>query len=212
MATAILYLLAYIFLALLPVTLAVVRTPTVGGSFLYELGRNIALAAFSILAIQPVLTARFSLIDGSFGTVNCLRFHKAMGVLALGFALLHPISLAVGGAGPRLLTSWDSPWFVVVGRVALLILTIHVVFALLRSTLRLNYQNWKNVHAVASTLILMGGFVHSWFAGADLNIFQLQAYWIALLMLAAAALFHKRIKVGSGAAKMKGRQGRGGSL
>jgi predicted ferric reductase len=212
MAKAILYLLAYIFLALLPVTLAVVRTPTVGGNFLYELGRNIALAAFSILAIQPVLTARFSWIDRSIGTSNCLRFHKAVGVLALALVLLHPMSLAAGGAGPKLLTSWDVPWFVVVGKVALIILTIHVVLALLRSTLRFNYQTWKNVHAVAPLLILIGAFVHSWFAGADLNIFQLQAYWIALLMLAAAALFHRRIKVGAGAAKMKGRQGRGGSL
>jgi phosphatidylserine synthase len=122
-----------------------------------------------------------------------------MGVFALALALLHPMSLAAGGGGPKLLTSWDVPWFVVVGKVTLIILTIHVVFALLRSTLRFNYQTWKNVHAVAPLPILIGAFVHSWFAGADLNIFQFQAYWIALLTLAAAALFHKRIKVGAGA-------------
>ncbi len=197
MAKAILYLLVYIFIALFPVTLAVVQLPTVGGNFLYEFGRNAALAAFCILALQPVLTARFSWIDRPVGTVNCLRFHKAMGVLALALLLLHPMSLAEGGAGLKLLTSWDVPWFVVVGKVALIILTVHVVLALLRSTLRFNYQTWKNVHAAASTLILIGAFVHSWFAGADLNIFQLRGYWIALLMLAAAALFHKRIMVGA---------------
>jgi predicted ferric reductase len=199
MAKAVLYLLVYIFLALFPVTLAVVQSPTVGGAFLYEFGRNTALAGFCILALQPVLTARFSWVDRPVGTLNCLRFHKAMGVFALALALLHPMSLAAGGGGAKLLISWDVPWFVVVGKVVLIILTIHVVFALLRSTLRFNYQTWKNVHAVAPLLILIGAFVHSWFAGADLNIFQLQAYWIALLILAAAALFHKRIKVGAGA-------------
>jgi len=120
-----------------------------------------------------------------------------MGVLVLDLVLLHPMSLAAGGAGLKLLTSWDLPWFVAVGKVALIILTIHVALALLRSTLRFKYQTWKNVHAATSTLILIGVFVHGWFAGADLNVFQLQAYWIALLMLAVAALFHKRIMVGA---------------
>ncbi len=212
MAKAILYLLIYIALALLPVTLAVVRTPTVGGNFLYELGRNIALAAFSILAIQPVLTARFSWIDRSIGTLNCLRFHKAMGVLALGSALLHPISLAVGGAGPRLLTSWDVPWFVVVGKVVLVVLTIHVLLALLRSPLRLNYQTWKTIHTIAPPIILMGVFVHSWSAGADLHILEIQVCWIALLTLAVAAFLHRRITVGAASSTVKGRKGKGDSL
>jgi len=197
MAKVILYLLVYVFLALFPVTLAVVQAPTVGGNFLYEFGRNAALTAFCILALQSVLTARFSWIDRPVGTLNCLRFHKAMGVLVLDLVLLHPMSLAAGGAGLKLLTSWDLPWFVAVGKVALIILTIHVALALLRSTLRFKYQTWKNVHAATSTLILIGVFVHGWFAGADLNVFQLQAYWIALLMLAVAALFHKRIMVGA---------------
>jgi predicted ferric reductase len=212
MAKAILYLLAYIFLALLPVTLAVVRTPTVGGNFLYELGRNIALAAFSILAIQPVLTARFSWIDRSIGTSNCLRFHKAVGVLALALVLLHPMSLAAGGAGPRLLTSWDVPWFVVVGKIVLVILTIHVVLALLRSPLRLNYQTWKTIHAIVPPIILMGVFVHSWSAGADLHILEIQVCWIALLTMAVAALLHRRITVGAGSSTVKGREGKGDSL
>lgn len=212
MAKSILYLLAYIFLALLPVALAVVRAPTVGGNFLYELGRNIALAAFSILAIQPVLVARFSWIDRSIGTLNCLRFHKAMGVLALGSALLHPISLAVGGAGPSLLTSWDVPWFVVVGKVVLVILTIHVVLALLRSPLRLNYQTWKTIHAIAPPIIFIGVFVHSWSAGADLHILEIQVCWIALLILAFAALLYRRMTVSASSSTVKGRKGKSDSV
>jgi len=212
MAKAILYLLAYIFLALLPVTLALVRTPTVGVNFLYELGRNIALAAFVILALQPVLVARFSWINRSVGTLNRLRFHKAFGVLALVFALLHPISLGMGGAGPRLLTSWDVPWFVAVGKIVLVILTVHVVLALLRSPLRLNYQTWKTIHAIGPPIILIGVFVHSWSAGADLHILEIQVCWIALLILAVAALLHRRITVSAASSTVERRKRKSDSL
>lgn len=212
MAKAIFYLLAYIFLALLPVALAVVRTPTLGGNFLYEFGRNIGLAAFVILALQPVLMARFSWIEHSVGTMNCLRFHKSMGVLALVCALCHPISLAIGGAGFRLLTSWDFPWFIVVGKVVLVILTIHVVLALLLSPLRLNYQTWKTLHAMGPPIILIGMFVHSWSAGADLHIPEIQIYWIALLTLALAALLHRRIRAGASSSTVQERKGKSDDL
>jgi predicted ferric reductase len=193
MATSILILLVYILIPLLPVALAVILGTTSGGNVLYEFGRNIALTAFPILALQPTLTVRISWINRSVGTGNCLRFHKAMGVSALVAVLLHPMSLAGGGAGIKLLTSWDVPWFVMVGKAALIILTIHVVLALLRSTLRLKYQTWKSLHVTAALLILIGAFVHSWFAGTDLRTSVLQAYWIALLILAAAAFFYRKI-------------------
>lgn len=211
MVNAILYLLAYIFLALLPVALAVFRAPTVGGNFLYEFGRNLALAAFAILALQPVLMARFSWIDRSIGTLNGLRFHKAIGVLVLASALLHPITIAMGGAGPRLVTSWDVPWFVVVGKAALVVLTIHVVLALLRSPLRLNFQTWKTIHAIGPPFILMGVFVHSWHAGADLNILEIRVCWIALLILSVVSLLHRKITVSAASSTVKGRKGKGDS-
>jgi predicted ferric reductase len=195
MARVILCLMIYISLALLPVALAVVQAPTVGGNFLYEFGRNIALAAFVILALQVVLMAGFSWIDRSVGTLNRLRFHKAMGVLALVSALVHPISLALGGAGLRLLTSWDVPWFVVVGKAVLVILTIHVVVALLRSHLGLNFQTWKTIHVIVPPIILIGAFVHSWSAGADLHILEIRVCWIALLIFAVAAFLYRRMTV-----------------
>ena len=212
MAKAVLYLLVYIFLTLFPVTLAVVQLPTVGGNFLYEFGRNAALTAFCILALQPVLTARFSWVDRPVGTLNCLRFHKAMGVLALTLVLLHPMSLAAGGAGPKLLTSWDVPWFVVVGKVVLVVLTIHVVLALFRSPLSLNYQTWKTIHTIAPPIILVGVFVHSWSAGADLHVLEIQVCWIALLTLAFAAFIYRRITVSAASSTVNGRKGKGDSL
>ena len=192
MTLAIAILVAYIVMALIPVASALFLGPTSSGNVLFEFGRNIALAAFPILALQPALTARIRRIERSVGTGNALRFHKAMGISALVAVFLHPMSLGGGEADMKLLTSWDVPWFVIVGKGALIILTIHVMLALLRSALRLKYQTWKSLHAAVALLILGGAFVHSWFAGTDLRILWLQVYWIALVILAAAAFFHKR--------------------
>ncbi len=194
MAASLLILHGYILIALLPVALAVILGQTSGGNVVYEFGLNIALAAFPILALQPALTARISWIDRSVGVGNCLRFHKAMGVSVLAAVLWHPTSLAGGGAGIKLLTSWDVPWFVMIGKASLIILTIHVALAFLRSTLRLKYETWKSLHFTAALLIIVGAFVHSWFTGTDLQISGIRAYWIALLILAAVTLFHKKIK------------------
>jgi predicted ferric reductase len=193
MALLTLLLVAYVAIVLLPLVLAVGLGPVSGGNVLYEFGRSLALTAIPILTLQPLLALRNSWIDRSAGKGNSLRFHKAMGVAALVGLLLHPVSLAGGGAGRRLLISWDFPWFILVGKAALVLLTAHVVLALLRSASGLGFKRWKQVHGAAAPLILIGGFVHSWHAGDDLRSSVLQAYWIALAVLAAAVWLHGRL-------------------
>ena len=187
-------LLAYVSIALLPLGLAVCLGPTSGASVLYELGRSLALTAIPIVVMQPLLTARIQWIDRFAGSGNCLRFHKAMGVFALVALLLHPICLAVGGAGLRLVTSLDFPWFILVGKATLALLTVHVILALYRIPLGLNYMRWKKVHLAAAPLIPAAGLVHSWYAGGDLGISALQGCWIALMILTAAMWLRRRFK------------------
>lgn len=185
---------AYVVIALLPLGLAIGLGPTSGGNILYELGRSLALTAIPIVSLQSLLTARISWIDRFAGRGNCLRFHKAMGVSALVVLLLHPVCLAGGGAGLRLMTSWDYPWFVLVGKAALILLIVHVLLALYRSAIGFDFTRWKKVHVAAVPFILAGGFVHSWYTGDDLRVPVLRAYWTALMVLAAAAWLRRRFK------------------
>lgn len=194
MAPVSLLLLAYVAMALLPLGLAIGLGPKSGGNLLYELGRSLALTTFPIVALQPLLSGGLSWIDRSAGRLNCLRFHKAMGVVALVALLLHPVCLAGGGAGLRLLTSWDFPWFILVGKAVLIVLTAHVLLALFRSAIGLSYTRWKHIHVAAAPCILLGGFVHSWYAGDDLRVSAIQVYWIALMILAATVWLHGRFK------------------
>lgn len=185
---------AYVVIALFPLGLAISLGPTSGGNVLYELGRSLALTAIPIASLQSLLTARVSWIEQCAGRGNCLRFHKAMGVSALVALLLHPVCLAGGGAGLRLLTSWDFPWFILVGKATLILLVLHVLLALYRAAIGLDFTRWKKVHVAAVPFILAGGLVHSWYAGDDLRVPVLQVYWIALIVLAAAVWFRRRFK------------------
>jgi len=191
-----LFVAVYILAALHPLFLVLVSGPTPGNSVVYEFGRNVALAAFPMVLVQPILTARISWIDRPAGMANTVRFHKAMGIAALVALLCHPVCLAFGGAGMSLLASLALPWFVIVGKVTLVTLTAHVVLALLRARIGIAYTTWKRVHALTAPAILAGAFVHSWFAGTDLSLPALQVYWIVLLVLAGTALVSRRFQRG----------------
>lgn len=194
MITAVFALMAYIAVALFAVLLSVVHGTTAGGDVLSEFGRNIALAVFPILLLQPILVSRFGWIERSVDSSSLLRFHKAMGVFALVAAFLHPLALALGGAGINLLTSWDFPWFIILGKVSLIILVIHVALALLRPTLKLNYGSWKTLHTGAALFVTLGVFGHSWFAGTDLQNPAIQAFWVALVILSVVAIVLRKTR------------------
>ena len=196
MALGTLFVAVYIFIALLPLVLAIVSGPTPGPAcgLACQFGRCVALAAFPMVLVQPILAARVSWIDRPAGKANTLRFHKAMGVAALVGLLVHPVCLALGGAGMGLLVSLAVPWFVIVGKATLVALFFHVGLALLRAHIGMAYLTWKRVHALTASLIFAGASIHSWFAGSDLTLRALQAYWIALLIVAAIALAQRRFQ------------------
>lgn len=189
-----LFVAVYILAALHPLLLVLVSNPTPGTNVVYEIGRNLALAAFPIVLMQPILTARFPWIDGPAGMANTLRFHKAMGVAAVVGLVCHPLCLAFGGAGIGLLGFLGLPWFVIIGKATLAMLIIHVLLALFRKQSGMAYVTWKRVHAMTAPLILAGAFVHSWYTGTDLALRSLRVYWVLLLGLAATALVYTRLK------------------
>lgn len=188
------FVAVYILAALHPLLVVLVSSPSPGTNVVYEIGRNLALVAFPIIFVQPVLTARVPWIDGPAGIKNTLRFHQALGVAALVGLLCHPVCLAFGGAGIGLLASLQWPWYVIVGKITLAILAVHVGLALFRAQIGMPYKTWKRVHALTAPLVLAGAFVHSWFTGSDLGLRALQVYWIVLLVVAASAIVYRRLQ------------------
>jgi len=186
-------LVIYGVVALSPLASVAFLRPLTDHGFVYTIGKNLALVGFTILALQFVLSARIPWIERPFGLNVLLQFHKAMAILAALLLTAHPVLLAIGGRDWSLLLGPQVIWHIWLGRIALLILLVHVLLASFRFVIRLNYETWRFVHNLGAAMILPLGFFHSWKAGGDLQSSWMKSLWAVLLFAAVASYVRHRV-------------------
>jgi predicted ferric reductase len=182
---------AYPLLILTPLTALAVLSPHSHHAPAAEMGIDGAVVAFTILALQFVVSARLRWIEAPFGLDVLLRFHRTMALVAMGLLCLHPLFLA-SDEGWALLTRWHARWPLWAGRVALLLLFAHAAAAIFRRTLRLRYETWRRLHNTVAFLLLGLAFLHSLTLGDDFQNTAARAVWVALLLVAWGAWFYGR--------------------
>jgi predicted ferric reductase len=180
----------YALLLLAPLLIATLVSPGIRHQhgILYEVAKNLALIGFMILMLQPVLAGRFKWIEAPFGMDILIRFHKHMAVFAVCLLILHPILLAAGGAGWTLLFGLDLPWYIWVGKGALVLLLINAALSLFQQRFGISFEKWRLSHDIIGPLILVMIFFHSYFVGHNLKSPPLSWIW-PLLLIASAAIF-----------------------
>jgi predicted ferric reductase len=154
-----------------------------------ELGVDCAVVAFTVIALQFVITARLRWIEAPFGLDVLLQFHRAMAFVATGLLCLHPL-LVASGEGWTLLTRWQARWPLWAGRSALLLLVAHVAAAIFRRALRLRYEAWRRLHNTVAFSLLGLAALHSLTLGGDLKSPAARAVWASLLLVAIGAWFY----------------------
>jgi predicted ferric reductase len=178
---------SYALIILSPLAIVAIGRPEVDHGFVYTIGKNFALTAFAIVAMQFVLAARFRWLEQPFGFDILFRFHKAMAVVAFALILGHPLLLAMGEAGWRVILDPKISWHIWLGRIALILLWVHVWLAIFRFVLRIEYQAWRVAHNVSALLVFPFAFFHSYKAGGDMQLGALKGVWIALFGAGTAA-------------------------
>jgi predicted ferric reductase len=191
-AWGVLLCVAYPLLILVPLTAFADLSPHSHHPLAAEIGVDGAVVAFTILALQFVVSARLRWIEAPFGLDVLLRFHRTMAFVAMGLLCLHPL-LVASDEGWALLTRWQVRWPVWAGRLALLLLLAHVAVAMFRGTLRLRYETWRRLHNTAAFLLLGLAFLHSFTLGDDFESMPARAVWAALLLVAGGAWFYGRL-------------------
>lgn len=181
----------YILIVTLPVWLTTGLSEKSGGTAI-DMGRNLALIGFMILIMQFLLAARVKWIERAFGLDILIRFHKYMALCAAFFILLHPLLLALGGMGWKLLIGLNLPWYIWVGKAALILVLANVLVSKYQDRLGLPFERWRLGHDVLAPVILLGVFFHSWFAGDDLELFSMQVLWAGALVLAVSMFVYHR--------------------
>jgi predicted ferric reductase len=184
--------IAYPVAAVTPLAVFTILQPTTGHPRLVEAGVACALAGFTLLALQFVLAARLSWIEGPFGLDVLMRFHRVMGLTAVVLLSAHPLLVAAGN-GWGLLTRWGVRWYLWAGRLGVLLLLVHVVSSLFRRRLPLAYETWRHWHIAAAWIVLGFGFVHGMVIGDDLKGPTGRMVWVGLLVIAAGAWLFNRL-------------------
>jgi predicted ferric reductase len=183
---------AYPVAAVAPLAIITALGPTTDHPRTVEAGVASAIVGFTLLALQFVLAARLSWVEGPFGLDVLLRFHRAMALVAVVALCAHPLLVAAGN-GWGLLTRWRAHWYLWAGRLGLLTLLLHVCASLLRRKLPITYEAWRRWHTAGAFAVLGAGFAHSLVIGDDLESVAGRALWSGLLAVAVGAWLYGRV-------------------
>jgi len=183
---------AYPLLCVTPLAVFAVASPNSKHELVTEIGVNGAVVAFTILALQFVISARLRWVEAPFGLDVVLRFHRAMAMVAMVLLSIHPL-LVASEEGWGLIIVWRAGWPVWAGRLALLFLYALVALAIFRRVLRLRYETWRHTHNVVAFLLLALAFLHSLTLGDDFENNAARVVWVALPTVAWSAWFYGRL-------------------
>lgn len=192
MRGALLRLVLYVGIILMPVLMS----SFLGHEFdraVSEVAKCLALAGFMILSLQFFLAGRIKWIEQPFGLDVVIRYHKHMAVFCAVLLLFHPVLLAAGSSGWRLILGLGLPWHIWMGKAALVLLIINALVSIYQGPLKLKFEKWRISHNVLGPVLFAFAFIHSWFAGDDLESDSMKALWIIVLVLTALVYLYHRI-------------------
>lgn len=194
-AAGLIRIVLYVAIVLSPVVVITALCPLPEEGFVYTLGLHTGLAGIAILAMQFVLAARFRWVERPFGLDQLFRFHKAMAVYGALLVVAHPVLLAWGSGKWTLLWGWSQPWYIWMGKTALLLLLVTWFVSWFRERIKFEFQKWRLTHNVLAVSLLLLAFLHSIVAGDDLEHPVMRVVWPAsLLIVVGVYLFHKAVR------------------
>jgi predicted ferric reductase len=179
----IIYISLYVAAILTPLIITILYNPDSDHPFLYQVGVNFALIGIMIFVFQILLVGRFKWISNTFGLDVLIRFHKYMAIFATCLVIAHPLLLSFSSQDWSLLIGLDVPWYISFGRAALIIFIANVLISLYQSQFKIKFERWRFFHNIFGVCILFLAFIHSWFAGEDIQeISVLKGLWIFFLL------------------------------
>lgn len=149
----------YVVLATLPLAVALIVDPFPAARGLaIEISVGLGLVAFALLAMQFALVSRLKAASRPFGTDALMQFHRQLGMVAVGFAVAHPLLLAGEGLGLAAWNPLSGAAATRTGAIAVWAAILIVATSLLRRRLRLSYGTWNSVH-LAGALVVVSAMV-----------------------------------------------------
>lgn len=160
--SALLWCTGYLFLALVPLGLALLIRPHEVREFGAELGALLGLLALGVLASQAVISGRHRWFAESVGYDNILQFHRQTGIFALLLVLAHPIVMIATRPGwLEYLDPRDDTLRAITLILLVLATLVLVASSLWRTRFGLSYEWWRALHGALTLFIVAGGLGHA---------------------------------------------------
>jgi predicted ferric reductase len=199
---AVLYPIIYFLIVISPLAVLLLTGPYTDHGMPYELGKAFALVGFIIIALQFILSSRRKWIERHYGLDMIFSYHKAMAILAGVLILSHPILLSYGLGNFYLLTSLSLPWYIWLGKAALLLILIQVIVSTFRTKLHFGFEKWRFSHNLFGGLLLVGAFIHAIVTShSDLDITAVQVLFTAIPVTGIFFYIHHKIVLPAGLKK-----------
>lgn len=169
---------AYILVVAFPLLVLLVAPARPGAGLWWDFSMALGFAGLAIMGVQFALTARFRRATAPYGIDVIYQFHRWVAIG--GFALLctHYAVLKVAfpaSLGPAAPTR--APFHMTAGRVALFLFAVVIVTSLWRKKLRFEYDHWRVLHGVVSTVAVVLAAVHIQGVGYYTSAPSKQALW-----------------------------------
>ena len=175
-----------------PLVLAFYLHPTSEEGFIANAGMLMGMAGIMMVFFQFIISARIKWLDRLYAYNNLIDFHKRMGVLASFFIIVHFLLLTLSEQSLDMLFGISEPWYVNLGKAAFLLLLVQILISINHRKIKMRYEQWRSIHDLLALSLLVLMFVHSFFAGGDLELYPLQILWFVLPPVAIAFFIWQR--------------------
>tara|TARA_R110001592_G_scaffold32587_3_gene113993 strand:+ start:1844 stop:3337 length:1494 start_codon:yes stop_codon:yes gene_type:complete len=176
----------------IPLVMVYWLLPTTEEGFIAQIGMLMGLSGIMMVFFQFIISARIKWLDRLFAYNNLIDFHRRMGVWAFVFIVVHFVMLTLSEQSFDMLLGYDEPWYINLGKITFLILLVQVLVSIGHKKISINYERWRTMHDVLAISILLLMFVHSFYAGDDLELLPLRVLWFILPPTAIAFFIWQR--------------------
>ena len=191
-----LWIAVYLCLILAPLFVLLLGPTPAGRGFWIDFSLALGFSAAAMMAMQFLLTARLVRATAPFGIDIIYYFHRFIAVVALLFALAHPVILAATNrsfavAMNPLLGSWPM----IAGETSVFALLILSVTSFWRKQLRIRYGGWRRGHVLLSGLALALALGHIYgFAYYTAAFWKLLLWTLILVSWLGVVLYVRLVK------------------
>jgi predicted ferric reductase len=180
----IVWLLAYFFIAVLPLLLGLIDLDP-GRGFWINLSVAMGFVALAMLGLQFLLAARVRLVSDPVGMDVVLKYHREITYVAVVLILGHPLILVLADSRfLPLLNVFTSPLRAKLAVASVICLVVLVVLSVWRSRLRLGYARWQAIHAILAVAVVITALGHTLLVG-----YYVREPWESFLWLLLSLAF-----------------------